>query len=133
VVRGRPEPDPALVRRVAALALRLPQAYEEVAWTGVRWRVRQRTFAHVVALHHADAVERLGVTDDAVVTVVSLRCVGEERMALAALGPPYLTSWSDEMVTVVLDEATDWGEVAELVTESYRLLAPGRLLRELDP
>jgi predicted DNA-binding protein (MmcQ/YjbR family) len=27
----------------------------------------------------------------------------------------------------VLDDDIDWGDVAELVTESYRLLAPKRL------
>lgn len=36
------------------------------------------------------------------------------------------------MVAVVLDDDTDWSEVEELVAESYRLLAPDRLVRELD-
>src|SRR5690349_12858953 len=133
MVRGRPEPDPRFIRRVASAALALPGAYEEDAWTGVRWRVRQRTFAHVAALHHADAAERLGVTDGSPVTVVTLRSAGEERAALAAIGPPYLfPSWGDDVVTVVLGDDTDWGEVGELVAESYRLLAPQRLVRELD-
>ncbi len=132
MVRGRPEPDPRFVRRVAEAALSLPGAHEEDAWTGVRWRVRQRTFAHVVALHHADAVERLSITDGRTVTVVTLRSAGEERAALAAIGPPYLASWADDVVAVVLDDDTDWAEVGELVAESYRLLAPRRLVRELD-
>jgi predicted DNA-binding protein (MmcQ/YjbR family) len=132
MVRGRPEPDPRLVARVAELALVLPGAHEQDAWTGVRWRVRQRTFAHVVALRHDDAVERLGLTDGRTVTVVTLRSTGEERAALAAIGPPYLDSWGDDVVAVVLDDDTDWGELGELVTESYRLLAPRRLVRELD-
>lgn len=132
VVRGRPEPDPAYVARVGPLALRLPAVVEEDAWTGVRWRVRGRTFAHVVALHHADAVARLGVTDGSTVSVVSLRSTGEERAALAAIGAPYLTSWSEEMVSVVLDDDTDWAEIAELVTESYRLLAPASLVRRME-
>jgi predicted DNA-binding protein (MmcQ/YjbR family) len=132
MVRGRPEPDPRLVARVAEIALRLPAAHEQDAWTGVRWRVRQRTFAHVVALHHVDAVERLGISDGRTVTVVTLRSTGEERAALAAIGPPFLASWSDDVVAVVLDADTDWTELAELVAESYRLLAPARLVRELD-
>lgn len=131
MVRGRPEPEAAHVARVAALALRLPAAYEEDAWTGVRWRVRGRTFAHVVALRHADAAERLGVRDGTTVSVVSLRCVGEERAALVATGAPYLSGWSEEMLSVVLHERTDWAEVGELVTESYRLLAPARLAEGL--
>jgi len=132
MVRGRPEPDPRFVRRVADVALSLPEAYEEDAWTGVRWRVRQRTFAHVVALHHADAVARLGLTDGRTVTVVTLRSAGEERAALAAIGPPFLASWADDVVAVVLDDHTDWGELGELVAESFRLLAPHRLVRRLD-
>ena len=131
MVRGRPEPDAAYVARVSAIALRLPAVVEQDAWTGVRWRVRGRTFAHVVALHHADAASRLGVDDGSPVTVVTLRCVGEERAALAALGPPYLDSWGPGMVAVVLDEHSDWEEVAELVTESYRLLAPASLARQI--
>jgi predicted DNA-binding protein (MmcQ/YjbR family) len=132
MVRGRPEPDPRLVARVAEVALPLPDAYEEDAWTGVRWRVRKRTFAHVVALRHAEAVERVAITDARIVTVVTLRSTGEERAALAALGPPYLSSWTDDAVAVVLDDDTDWRELEELVVESYRLLAPNRLVRELD-
>jgi predicted DNA-binding protein (MmcQ/YjbR family) len=132
MVRGRPEPEALLVERVGELALSLPGAHEEDAWTGVRWRVRQRTFAHVVALHHADAVDRVGVTDGRTVTVVTLRSAGEERAALRAIGPPYLDSWADDVVAVVLDEDTDWSELQELVVESYRLMAPGSLVRELD-
>jgi len=132
MVRGRPEPDPQLVARVAEVALTLPGAHEEDAWTGVRWRVRQRTFAHVVALHHADAVRRLGITDGRTVTVVTLRSAGEERAALAAIGPPFLASWADDVVAVVLDDDTDWDELGAVVTESFRLLAPRRLVRELD-
>jgi hypothetical protein len=33
---------------------------------------------------------------------------------------------------MVLDDDTDWDEVAELVTESYRFCAPQRLLRQLE-
>ncbi|WP_299057471.1 MmcQ/YjbR family DNA-binding protein [uncultured Nocardioides sp.] len=128
----RPDPDSSLAVRVAPLALALPGAVEEDAWTGLRWRVRGRTFAHVLALHHADAASRLGVTDGRVVTVVRLRCVGPERAALAAIGPPYLPGDDDEVLSVVLDDATDWAEISELVTESWRVLAPARLVRELD-
>src|SRR4051812_34053622 len=124
MVRGRPEPDPRFVARVGEVALLLPAAYEEDAWTGVRWRIRQRTFAHVVALHHTDAVERLGITDGPPVPVVTLRSAGEERAALSAIGPPYLDSWADDVVAMVLDDDTDWSELGELVVESYRLLAP---------
>jgi len=128
----RPDPDPALAVRVAPYALALPGASEEDAWTGLRWRVRGRTFAHVMALHHADTVDRLGAPEDAVVTVVRLRCIGSERAVLAATGPPYLPADDGEVLSVVLGSDTDWEEVGELVTESWRLLAPARLVRDLD-
>jgi hypothetical protein len=34
---------------------------------------------------------------------------------------------------MVLDEGVDWAEVAELVTESYRVQAPKRLGASVDP
>lgn len=132
MVRGRPEPDPEWVERVGAMSLALPGAYEEDAWTGVRWRVRQRTFAHVVALRDDETASRVAGSDGRRVTVVTLRSSGEERAALAAMGPPYLDSWTDDAVAVVLDDETDVDELAELVVESYRLMAPRRLVRELD-
>jgi hypothetical protein len=33
---------------------------------------------------------------------------------------------------MILDEATDWVEVAELLTESYCLLAPKKLTAQVD-
>lgn len=44
--------------------------------------------------------------------------------------PPYLgpKGW----VGVRLDDAPDWREVAELLTDGYRLAAPKTLVRELD-
>ena len=38
----------AWVERLASFALALPDAYQEEAWVGERWRVRGRTFAHVL-------------------------------------------------------------------------------------
>ena len=44
----RIEPDAEVVARLGATALGLPEAYEEDAWTGIRWRIRAKTFAHVM-------------------------------------------------------------------------------------
>ena len=44
----RIEPAGEVVARLAGVALALPEAYEEDAWTGVRWRIRAKTFAHVM-------------------------------------------------------------------------------------
>jgi hypothetical protein len=83
-------------------------------------------------MRHDDAAEKLAICDGRTVTVIIVRSTGAERAALTAMGPPYLASWGDDVLAVVLDEISDWTEVAELIAESYRLLAPAMLVRELD-
>lgn len=130
MVRGRPEPDPAYVVRVAPYALALPDAYEEDAWTGVRWRVRTRTFAHVMVITPDRDAYGLGLTEPH--PMVSFRADGEELLALTHAGPPFFKPpWAPTVVGLLLGDDTDWDEVGELVTESYRLLAPQRLVRRL--
>lgn len=130
----RIEPDPDVVRRLAAIALALPEAHEEEAWTGVRWRIRAKTFAHVMVGqegYESSFREITGVTDPT--TVLTFRSSGDELLALTnAPLPFYKPPWSGTIVGVVLDQDTDWDEVAELVTESYRCCAPQKLVRLLD-
>src|SRR5690349_9151589 len=132
--RSRIEPPGDVVARVAAAALALPDAYEEDPWTGVRWRVRKKTFAHVLVAQegYTSAYRDLtGVTDPT--TVLTFRSSGDELMALTHAGPRfYKPPWSPTIVGMVLDDGTDWDEVAELVTESYRFCAPRKLRDRLD-
>jgi hypothetical protein len=130
----RIEPSGEVVTRLARTALALPEAYEEDAWTGVRWRVRTKTFAHVLVAQdgytsaYRDAT---GVTEPT--TVLTFRASGDELVALAHAGHPfYKPPWTPTVVGMVIDEDTDWDEVAELVTESYRFCAPQKLVRNLD-
>ena len=128
---GRIEPDADVVRRLGAIAMRLPEAREEDAWTGVRWRIRTTTFAHVmVAQPGYESAYRAITGDDAVRTVLTFRSSGDELLALTHAGPPfYKPPWSPAIIGLVLDGGTDWAEVAELVTESYRCSAPQKLAR----
>ena len=41
---------PAVVVAASGICMGLPDAYEEEAWTGVRWMVRKKTFAHVLTV-----------------------------------------------------------------------------------
>ncbi len=51
-----------------------------------------------------------------------------ELEALAHAGPPFFRAdWGANVVGMVLDDETDWVEVAELVTDSYLVQAPRRL------
>ncbi|WP_076264068.1 MmcQ/YjbR family DNA-binding protein [Intrasporangium flavum] len=130
----RIEPSGDVVERIASTALELPDAYEEDAWTGVRWRVRAKTFAHVlVAQEGYTSASRdvTGATEPT--TVLTFRSAGDELLALVNAGRPfYRPPWSPTVIGMVLDDDTDWDEVAELVTESYRFCAPLMLRRRLD-
>ena len=50
-----------------------------------------------------------------------------------SVGPPFYRSRAGrDRVRVLLSEDTDWEEIRELITESYRLLAPKKLTALLD-
>ena len=54
-------------------------------------------------------------------------------MAFEHLGEPYFNvGWSGNAVGMLLDDATDWDELAELLTYSYCLLAPDHLAAQVD-
>jgi hypothetical protein len=130
----RIEPDAEVVARLGRSALALPEAYEEDAWTGVRWRVRARTFAHVMVAQpgfESSFRDLTGVADPT--TVLTFHATGEELLALAHAGLPfYKPPWSPTIVGMVVDGDTDWAEVGDLVMESYRVRAPRKLVRLLD-
>ncbi len=119
-----------IVVRLRAICAVLPESREEEAWVGTRWRIRASTFAHVVAIDggwpqaYATAAGTAGPA-----TVLTFRSAGDELAALEAGGPPFFKPvWFRDIVGMVLDDGTDWREVEELVTESYCLLAPKRLV-----
>ena len=130
----RIEPTADVVRRVAATAAALPEAYEEDAWTGVRWRIRTKTFAHVMVAQEGYESSCRDITGDPTPrTVLTFHSSGDELLALTHAGFPfYKPPWSGSIVGLVIDDGTDWAEVGELVTDSYRLCAPQFLVRRLD-
>lgn len=122
-----------VVARLRATCGRLPEVVEEPAWVGLRWRIRTRTFAHVLVVAdgrpqaHARALGGARAASGPVV-VLTFRSAGEELSVLEQAGPPFFSPvWFEGIVGMELDDATDWDEVAELVTESYCLLAPKKL------
>ncbi|HEY3140926.1 MAG TPA: MmcQ/YjbR family DNA-binding protein [Acidimicrobiales bacterium] len=114
---------PEVVAELRSMCLGLPEVYEEPAWTGTRWRVRKRTIAHVLTIDSADGP----------ITVMTFRSSGAELEALWAAGHPFFRPGSGtNVVGMVLDENVDWEEVAELLTESYCVLAPKKLIAQVD-
>jgi hypothetical protein len=116
--------DPDVMQRLRDRCLALPEVTEEQAWTGRRWVVRKKNFAHVFALHDKDG---------AVVTIMAFRSPDEERSVLVASGHPFFfLGWGRNAVGMVLEDETDWDEVRELVTESFCLSAPQKLVALVD-
>ena len=106
------------------LCLELPDAYEERAWVGTRWMVRKRTFAHVLGVE---------VNDAAPLVVLSFRSAGDDLEVLRHAGHPFFVlGWGRDAIGMVLDDGTDWDEVRELVTESFCVLAPKKLIALVD-
>ena len=110
--------------RLRESCLALPDAYEEKAWVGVRWMVRTKTFAHVLGVSRSGGPVQI---------VVSFRAAGEElEMLRLAEHPFFVLGWGRDAIGMVLDDDTDWDEVRELMTESYCVMAPKKLVALVD-
>ena len=108
------------VLRLGRILGPLPRVQEENAWVGTRWRVGQATVAHVFG--GEDQLFR-----------ITFRAEPDEVMAFQHLGAPYFKSeWGGNVVGMVLDDDTDWEELAELLTDSYCLQAPQHLADRVD-
>ena len=123
-----------VVARLRSLCLGLPDAYEERAWRGTRWMVRKRTFAHVLTVdegHPAAYARAAGETGP--VVVMTFRAPGSELDALVRTGHPFFKAgWGFDVVGVVLTADVDWDEIGELLTDSYCVLAPKKLIALVD-
>ena len=107
------------VLRIGAVLGPLPRVHEENAWVGTRWRVGQATIAHVFG--GEDQLFR-----------ITFRAEPDEVMAFQHLGAPYFKGeWGHNVVGMLLDDGTDWDELAELLTESYCLQAPAHLVAQV--
>jgi len=126
---GMAETDPELLDPVRVVCLALPEVEEQAAWIGHRWRIRGRTFAHVFTVDAGDETKLMPPGCEATGgTALSFRADGEELAALEQAGPPFWrTRWGRNAVGLVLGPDTDWTEVAELLTDSYCVMAPRRL------
>ena len=112
-----------IVQRVRVACAHLPESYEEQAFAGVRWRIRGHTLAHVVTRQSPSGP----------LTYVTFHAAGEELEVLSAMGDPFYPGWGPGLIAMVLreDGTTNWTEVTELLTDSYRLLAPKQLIARL--
>jgi hypothetical protein len=120
-----------IVERVRTLCLALPEvtvridhSLIEARSTAHSFDIRRRSFCLLVA--------REGPAGKPVPLLV-LRASPGEREALLSAGRPFFASRAGrDRIGVLLTDDTDWEEIRELVTESYRVLAPKKLTALLD-
>jgi hypothetical protein len=118
---------PSPLTRLRKLCLALPEAHEVEAWGAPTFRVRNKLFAMYAAADDHHGGGRPGVWCKAAPGNQSLMV----RAAPARFFvPPYVgpSGW----IGIHLDRSPDWDEVRELLTDSYRLIAPKRLVARLD-
>ena len=130
----RRDVPPGIVAELRSICLGLPEAYDEAAWVGTRWRIRKRTFAHVLKIDSGwPPVYARAAGEPGPLTVMTFRSSGGELAALGSMGRPFFKPlWPSDIVGMVLDAQTDWEEVSELLLESYCLLAPKQLVELVD-
>jgi len=115
--------DPPGLAEVRRLCLALPEVTERVSHGEPTWFVR-KSFVSFANRHHDDRV--------------AMWCAappGAQQARVAAdpehyFVPPYVggRGW----LGVYLDVPVDWDEVAEVIVQAYRQVAPKRLLAEPD-
>jgi hypothetical protein len=112
--------------RLRRLCLALPEAHEVEAWGEPTFRVRNKLFAMYAAAHNHHGNGRAGVWCKA--------AAGNQQLMVKAAPqrffvPPYVgpSGW----VGVWLDAGTDWDELAGLLADGRRLVAPKRLVASM--
>ncbi|HEU4429538.1 MAG TPA: MmcQ/YjbR family DNA-binding protein [Myxococcota bacterium] len=108
--------------RVRALCLALPEAREKITWDQPTFRVREKMFAVCGA-----GTGRLAVTVKAPQGAQEVLIAYDPRRYFV---PHYVgkAGW----VGVYLEGRVDWNQVAALIEQSYRLVAPKKLAAKLE-
>jgi hypothetical protein len=111
--------------RLRELCLALPEATERMSHGEPTWFVRdKKSFVTYADRHHDDRLAFWCAAPDG--TQRTLVASDPERFFV----PPYVgqRGW----LGVRLDVEVDWDEIAEIVEDAYRAVAPKKLVAELD-
>lgn len=113
------------LEQLRTLCLALPETTERLSHGEPTWFVRdKKTFVMYAELHHDDRIAFWCAAPDG--TQEALVGAYPERF----FRPPYVgyRGW----LGVYLDVPVDWAEIASLVREAYRVVAPRALVTRLD-
>lgn len=109
------------LRAIRDIALAFPEATERETWGHPTFRVRDKIFVSY------------GVDDDGRSSVTMKAAPGEQESLLAEGEPFFFPKYVGPRgwIGVYVGDDTDWREIAELVIDSYREVAPKTLARSI--
>jgi hypothetical protein len=118
---------PSPIARLRRVCLALPEAHEVEAWGEPTFRVRNKVFAMYASANTHHGAGRHAVWCKAGPGNQALMVAAEPGRYFV---PPYVgpSGW----IGVWLDRSPDWKEVSALMRDSYSLIAPKKLLAQLD-
>jgi predicted DNA-binding protein (MmcQ/YjbR family) len=111
-----------LLGKLRAICLALPGAEEVEAWGHPTFRVRGKIFA------------TFGGEGDS--AQMSVKCTHEMQASLVSSDPRFSIAHyvgKHGWVTLSMGSKVNWNEIEALVRESYRQIAPARLVASLPP
>jgi hypothetical protein len=121
-MRQRAKKEDQRLTRLTTICLAMPETTRELMGKHAAFQVGKKKFAYFLDNHHGDGI--VGIT---------CKVLAGDNTALIASNPTrfYMPAYigSRGWVGLRLDVGeVDWEEVEELVTHSYRLVAPRRLV-----
>jgi hypothetical protein len=125
----RPQVPAETVARLRAICRALPEAQEQDAWVGLRWRIRGKTFAHVLMIADGwpPAYAKAAATEGPACVLTFRSLLADVDDTAFRTHPFFKPVWWPDIAGLIFGENADWDDVAALVAASYRLLAPRRL------
>jgi len=109
-------------KRLLAIVNSLPGAYEDRPWGSVHCKVADKIF--VGWGRHDDGTMGLGFKTEK--TLQSMLLASDPRFTMAKYVGKH--GWVD----MKMDKKPNWDEIEQFVVNSYRMIAPKKLVKELD-
>ena len=116
---------PKPLTQLRKLCLALAEAHEVEAWGAPTFRVRNKLFAMYAEAnnHHGDGREAVWIKAAPGNQAIMVGVAPKKFFVPPYVGP---SGW----VGVYLDRRVNWKELDDLLRDSYRLVAPKRLLQQ---
>jgi len=131
---SKPSSYDRIVAKLRELCMALPESHEEQAWVGTRWRIRKKTFAHVLEIREGrpPAYAKAAHANGPLVVMTFRSPMVALNVHSFAQAPFFRPGWFVDIAGMALDSSTDWDEVQALVVGSYAAMAPKKLLPKIE-